>query len=161
MFMYMHVCSSQTCDFILFACIYVRQGCTASSCVTRIDWSVAVLLIEQALVHRAHGLKIACPGELTLHVHKCRVRSESEAQKHMRRRKKRKREKISKSQTADPAEPDVQEAETAAHSKEEEDEALTAADELAPLQVGMALVHSCLRKAAYRADSLMTVLDEE
>lgn len=72
----------------------------------------------------------------------CRVRSESEAQEHMRRRRKRKREKISKAQdAADPAEVDSQAASLAAEGgddaagKEEEDEKLTAADELAPMQV--------------------------
>ncbi len=66
----------------------------------------------------------------------CRVRSESEAQKHMRRRRKRKREKISKSQAAaDSAEPDSQAADDEAGGKDEDDETLTAADELAPMQV--------------------------
>ncbi len=72
----------------------------------------------------------------------CRVRSEAEAQKHMRRRRKRKREKISKAQgAADSAEQDPQAAASAAGvgddaaGKEEEDEKLTAADELAPMQV--------------------------
>ena len=68
-----------------------------------------------------------------------RVRSESEAQKHMRRRRKRKREKISKSQAAEATEPHSEAAEPAAQitsaDKEEDDEALTAADELAPMQV--------------------------
>ncbi|KAL0021070.1 hypothetical protein WJX79_008561 [Trebouxia sp. C0005] len=70
-----------------------------------------------------------------------KVRSESEAQEHMRRRRKRKREKISKAQdAADPAEVDSQAASLAAEGgddaagKEEEDEKLTAADELAPMQ---------------------------
>ena len=60
----------------------------------------------------------------------------------MRRRRKRKREKISKAQgAADSADPDSQAAASAAEgyddpvSKEEEDEKLTAADELAPMQV--------------------------
>ncbi len=60
----------------------------------------------------------------------------------MRRRRKRKREKISKAQgAADSAQPDSQAAASAAGfgddaaGKEEEDEKLTAADELAPMQV--------------------------
>lgn len=54
----------------------------------------------------------------------------------MRRRKKRKREKMSKSLPADMTEPEqARAADTDAASKEEDDETLTAADELAPLQV--------------------------
>ena len=61
----------------------------------------------------------------------CRVRSESEAQKHLRRRRKRKREKISKAHpgSSEPHEP------AAPADKEEEEEGMTAADELAPMQV--------------------------
>ena len=54
----------------------------------------------------------------------------------MRRRKKRKREKTSKSQPADISEPEqAQAADKDAANKEEDDETLTAADELASLQV--------------------------
>lgn len=64
----------------------------------------------------------------------------------MRRRRKRKREKISKSQAAgDTAEPTSKaapsvEAEDGEAAGQEEDESLTAADELAPMQVG---THCC------------------
>ena len=54
----------------------------------------------------------------------------------MRRRKKRKREKMSKSRLGDILEAEQpQAADTDTASKEEEDETLTAADELMPLQV--------------------------
>lgn len=68
----------------------------------------------------------------------------------MRRRRKRKREKISKSQAAaDTAEPTSKAAPSAAAAEaedgeavgQEEDENLTAADELAPMQVGTHCYH--------------------
>ena len=87
----------------------------------------------------------------------CRVRSESEAQKHMRRRRKRKREKISKSQAAaDSAEPDSQAADDEAGGKDEDDETLTAADELAPMQV---CVHLLSSKHMLHRLSLLAKLD--
>ena len=44
---------------------------------------------------------------------------------------------MSKSQAADASEPDAEMTQAVDDTKEEEDETLTAADQLAPLQVGM------------------------
>lgn len=53
----------------------------------------------------------------------------------MRRRKKRKREKISKSQPGDVIESEAQAGSEEAAAQDQADDTLTAADELAPLQV--------------------------
>ena len=72
-------------------------------------------------------------------MHYVRVRSEADAQKHMKRRQKRKRQKVSKDESGDNAEAthdDTTELDdTMQQQPEDGADSITAADELAHLQV--------------------------